>query len=268
MGVPVRVWPRAPIIYMKIHFKFDSTSKPQILKKFIIKNYKNYSVKKSDYIVVAGGDGYMLKTIKKFFKFNKPFYGINCGTYGFLMNKFLSNNIEKKIITAKEIIINVLQISAKTKNKTKNLYAINEVSIFRQSKQTSLLSIAKNKKVILKKLIADGVLISSPAGSTAYNYSAGGPIVSLNKEKIIITPISPFRPRKWYSKVLSNKSVVNIKNLDPKKRPVAAVADNVEIRNIKSLSVKTNKKIKIKLLFNKNTSLQEKIKIEQLRLKK
>ena len=207
----------------------------------------------------------MLKTIKKFLNFNKPFYGINCGTYGFLMNKLLSSSIEKRIINSKEITINILQVKAKTKNKIKNLYAINEVSIYRQSKQTSLLSVKKDKKTILKKLIADGVLISSPAGSTAYNFSAGGPIISLNKEKIIITPISPFRPRKWKSKVFNNESTINVKNLDSKKRPVAAVADNVEIRNIKSISVKVNKKIKIKLLFNKNTSLQEKIKTEQLR---
>ena len=250
---------------IKLHFEFDKTTKPHFLKKKIKKKYKNYSIKNSDCIVVAGGDGYMLRTIKKFLNFNKPFYGINCGTYGFLMNKLLSNSIEKRIINSKEITINILQVRAKTKNKIKNLYAINEVSIYRQSKQTSLLSVKKDKKTILKKLIADGVLISSPAGSTAYNFSAGGPIISLNKEKIIITPISPFRPRKWKSKVFNNESTINVKNLDSKKRPVAAVADNVEIRNIKSISVKVNKKIKIKLLFNKNTSLQEKIKTEQLR---
>ena len=122
-----------------------------------------------------------------------------------------------------------------------------------------------SKKIIIKKLIGDGVLISTPAGSTAYNLSIHGPILSLNSEKIAITPISPFRPRRWRGKVVSNKHVIKVTNLDITKRPVAAVADNVEIRNIKSLMIKTNKNIKINLLYNSNRSLFKKILIEQIR---
>ena len=141
----------------------------------------------------------------------------------------------------------------------KNLIAINEISIFRQSKQTASLNISVGNKQVIKKLIGDGVLVSTPAGSTAYNLSVHGPILSLNSGKLAITPISPFRPRRWRGKVISNKSIVKIKNLNSKKRPIAAVADNIELRNVKYLSIKRNKKINIKLLFDTNRSLVKRI---------
>ena len=128
--------------------------------------------------------------------------------------------------------------------------AINELSLVRQSKQTVLLKLKTNKKILIKKLIGDGVLLSTPAGSTAYNLSVNGPILSLNSKKLAITPISPFRPRRWKGKIVSDKVSVYITNLDPKKRPVAAVADNNEIRNIVSVKASINKNIKFKLLFN------------------
>ena len=121
------------------------------------------------------------------------------------------------------------------------------------------------KKIIIKKLIGDGILVSTPAGSTAYNLSVHGPILSLNSGKLAVTPISPFRPRRWKGKIISNKSAIKIKNLDPIKRPIAAVADNIELRNIKSLVIKTNKKLKINLLYDSERSLVNKIKLEQLR---
>ncbi len=249
----------------KIYFVFDKTRKSQNLKKIILKRHKNYSVLKSDYIVVVGGDGFMLQAIKKFAKFQKPFYGINCGTFGFLMNKYTSKNLYKKIINAKKTIINPLDIFATSdKNFKKKLMAINEVSLFRQSRQTASLELKVGKKIIIKKLIGDGILVSTPAGSTAYNLSVHGPILSLNSGKLAITPISPFRPRRWKGKVISNTRNVKINNLDPIKRPVAAVADNVEIRNVKFLSIKINKKNRINLLYDKNRSLVKKIKIEQL----
>ena len=121
------------------------------------------------------------------------------------------------------------------------------------------------KKYIIKKLISDGILVSTPAGSTAYNMSVHGPILSLNSKKLSISPISPFRPRRWKGKIVSDKSKITIKNLNPIKRPISAVADNVEIRNAKLIIVKTNNKIKFNLMYDKNRSLQKKIKIEQLR---
>ena len=143
--------------------------------------------------------------------------------------------------------------------------AINEVSILRQSRQAANLSIKNNSKNIIKKLVSDGVLVSTPAGSTAYNLSVHGPILNLNSKKISIAPISAFRPRRWAGKIVSDKSKVIIKNLDPKKRPVSAVADNFEVRNIKKVTVRVQNKIKFSLLYDKNSSLHKKIKLEQLR---
>tara|TARA_X000000368_G_C23022232_1_gene708519 strand:- start:1099 stop:1869 length:771 start_codon:yes stop_codon:yes gene_type:complete len=252
---------------IKFHFEFDKTKKSQGLKKILLSKYKNYSPLKSECIVVAGGDGFMLHTLKKYFKFNKKFYGINCGTVGFLMNNYISKNIEKKINKAKKTLINPLELIISTKkNKKRKLIAINEVSIFRQTRQTVSLAIKVKKNIIIKKLIGDGVLVSTPAGSTAYNLSVHGPILSLNSGKLAITPISPFRPRRWKGKIISNKLKVLINNLDPVKRPIAAVADNVEIRNIKSLVIKINKNIKLNLLHNNDRSLVKRIKMEQRRM--
>ena len=250
---------------IKFHFTFDRTIKSQKLKKILLKKYKNMNPTIADVIVVAGGDGYMLNALKKYSIFKKPFYGINCGTYGFLMNKYASTNLEHKIKKAKKTSINPLELITSNKKNKKSLIAVNEVSIFRQSRQTASLRLEVDKKTIIKKLISDGVLISTPAGSTAYNLSVHGPILSLNSGKLAITPISPFRPRRWKGKIVSNNSIIKLKNLDPKKRPVAAVADNIEIRNIKSLSIKTNKNINLILLHDPERSLVKRIKVEQIR---
>ena len=139
--------------------------------------------------------------------------------------------------------------------------------MLRQSRQTASLQITNGKKILIKKLVCDGVLISTPAGSTAYNLSVGGPILSLNSKKLAITAISPFRPRRWEGKIISSSSLIKIKNLNIKKRPVSVVADNVEVRNISNVKVKVNSSIKFKLLYDKNNSLIKKIKLEQLRRK-
>ncbi len=250
----------------KFNFIFDKTKKSQGLKKIILRKYKNYPVNKSDCIIVSGGDGFMLNTLKKYARFKIPFYGINCGTFGFLMNRYNSRDIWKKVNKAKSIKINPLKLRIIRKNnKKKNLVAINEVSLFRQSRQTASVKLKVGNQTIIKKLIGDGVLISTPAGSTAYNLSVHGPILSLNSGKLAITPISPFRPRRWKGKIISNRSVVKVYNLDPLKRPIAAVADNAEVRSVKSLYIKVDKKIKLNLLYDKDRSLMKKIKIEQLR---
>ena len=208
----------------------------------------------------------MLETLKKYYKYNKTFYGINCGNYGFLMNKFSYQNTILNLIKATNIRISPLEMIVVTKNNIKKkTIAINEVSILRQSRQAASLSIKSGKKEIIKKLISDGVLVSTPAGSTAYNLSVHGPILSLNSKKLSIAPISAFRPRRWRGKIISDKSLISIKNLNPQKRPVSAVADNIEFRNAKKISIKVNRKIKFNLLYDKNRSLQKKIKIEELR---
>ena len=181
------------------------------------------------------------------------------------MNKFLGKFLLKNISYAKKINISPLEMTVFTKNRVRKCLAINEVSILRQSRQAANLLIKSNSKNIIKKLVADGVLVSTPAGSTAYNLSVHGPILSLNSKKLSIAPISPFRPRRWKGKIVSDKSEINIKNLNPKKRPISAVADNIEVRNAKNIIIKTNTKIKFNLLYDKNRSLQKKIKLEQLR---
>ena len=208
----------------------------------------------------------MLQTLKKNKNKKKIFYGINSGNYGFLMNKFSLKKIIKNLSKAKMIIISPLEMLVKNnKNQNKKYLAINEVSILRQSRQAASLSINHGSRTIIKKLVSDGVLVSTPAGSTAYNLSVHGPILSLNSKKLSISPISPFRPRRWKGKVVNDRSKIIIKNLNPKKRPISAVADNIEVRNAKNIIVKTNKKVKFNLLYDQNRSLQKKIKIEQLR---
>jgi len=250
----------------KYHFVIDKVNKNKKLENIFLNRYKNYVPRIADVIVVLGGDGFMLQTLKKYQKYKKPFYGINRGTFGFLMNKFKNYEINKSISRAKQLSISPLEMKVKNKNGfIKKSIAINEVSVLRQSRQAASLLIKTGKKTVIKKLISDGVLISTPAGSTAYNLSVHGPILSLNSKKLSISPISAFRPRRWKGKIVSDKSTIEIKNLNPNKRPISAVADNLEFRNAKTITVKTNSKIKFNLLYDSNRSLQKKIKIEQLR---
>jgi len=232
----------------KYHFIFDRVKKNKRLENFFLKKYKNHPPHLCKIIVVLGGDGFMLQTLKKYQKYNKIFYGINRGTFGFLMNKFKTYDIEKNISKAKLVSISPLEMMATTKTgKTHSNIAINEVSLLRQTRQAASLQIMNGKKILIKKLICDGVLVSTPAGSTAYNLSVSGPILSLNSKKLAITPISPFRPRRWKGKIVSSSSVIKIKNLNIQKRSVSVVADNVEVRNIKNVKIKINNLIKFKL---------------------
>ena len=250
----------------KVYLVFDKTKASLKIKSSLIKKVNITTLKKSNIIIVLGGDGFMLQTLKKLHKYKKPFYGINSGNYGFLMNKFSSENIIKNLNKANMISISPLEMTVKNNNnQIRKSLAINEVSILRQSRQAASLSIKHGSKQIIKKLVSDGVLVSTPAGSTAYNLSVHGPILSLNSKKLSIAPISPFRPRRWKGKIVNDKLNITIINLNPTKRPISAVADNLEVRNAKSILVKTNNKIKFNLLYDKNRSLQKKIKIEQLR---
>lgn len=232
------------------------------LKKIIKKNnfyYQNLNI-------VIGGDGFMLSIIKKNKNFENLFYGINSGNYGFLMNKFSYKNILINIKKSKKISISPLKMIVKKKDDTiKKGIAINEVSILRQSKQAATISVKKNLKFIIKKLVGDGLLVSTPAGSTAYNLSVHGPILDLNSKKIAISPISPFRPRRWKGRVVGDRSIIKVKNLDIKKRPISITADNYQIKNIKEATIIMFNKIKINLLYDFNSSLQKKIKLEQIR---
>ena len=244
----------------------DNNAKSKKIYTILIKKIKNNKFKTKNLTIVIGGDGFMLQALKKNKNSNKYFYGINSGNYGFLMNKFSSKKIVNNLVEAKISTISPLEMIVKNKkNQIKKSLAINEVSILRQSRQAASISINYGSKKIIKNLISDGVLVSTPAGSTAYNLSVHGPILSLNSKKLSIAPISPFRPRRWKGRVVSDRSKIKIKNLNPTKRPISAVADNLEFRNAKEIYIKTDNTIRFNLLYDKNRSLQKKIKIEQLR---
>ena len=244
----------------------DKNKKSLKIKNLLLKRLISQPYEKKNLIIVIGGDGFMLQTLKKNNNKKKQFYGINSGHYGFLMNKFSSKNIIQNLKKAKMISISPLEMYVKKKNnQTVKSLAINEVSVLRQSRQAASLSIKQGSRQIIKNLVSDGVLVSTPAGSTAYNLSVHGPILSLNSKKLSISPISPFRPRRWKGKIVNDKSRITITNLSPVKRPISAVADNFEVRNAKSIVINTNNKIKFNLLYDNNRSLQKKIKVEQLR---
>ena len=250
----------------KINIISDNNIKSKKIKNYLIKKLKKVKYTRSNLRIIIGGDGFMLKTLKKNKNLKNIFYGINSGNYGFLMNKFSKEKIIKNLNKSKVTTISPLEMKViNNKNSVKNYLAINEVSILRQSRQAANLSIKSNSKFIMKKLVSDGVLISTPAGSTAYNLSVHGPILNLNSKKISIAPISAFRPRRWLGKIVSDRSKIIITNLNSTKRPISAVADNLEVRNAKKIIVKVQKKIKFKLLYDSNRSLQKKIKLEQLR---
>tara|TARA_E500000178_G_C16908645_1_gene701518 strand:- start:87 stop:869 length:783 start_codon:yes stop_codon:yes gene_type:complete len=244
----------------------DKNARSQKIKIELLKLLNKNNFNDPKVCLVIGGDGFMLQTLKKNKNIDKLFYGINSGNYGFLMNKFSKKKIINNLSKAKMISISPLEMKViNSKNQNRKHIAINEVSILRQSRQAASLSINSGSKQIIKQLVSDGVLVSTPAGSTAYNLSVHGPILSLNSKKLSISPISAFRPRRWKGRIVSDNSKITIKNLNPKKRPISAVADNLEIRNAKKIIITTNKKVKFKLLFDQNRSLQKKIKVEQLR---
>jgi len=223
-----------------------------------------------DLIIAIGGDGTMLHAVHTFRHLTTKFYGINTGTFGFLMNKLKVNQYKnadsllKVLNHTEEVSIFPLEMEViNIKNKKFKALAINETSLFRQSYQTAQMEIAINNKVQLKNFVGDGIMISTPAGSTAYNLSVGGPILPINSNLLALTPISPFRPRRWKGALIPNDSEISIKILNPTKRSVSAVADFLEIRDVKQVFIKSSPKASITLLFDKDQNFEEKTIKEQ-----
>ena len=226
--------------------------------------YGNVAPAKADVVVALGGDGLMLRTLHKFMKSGKLIYGMHRGTIGFLMNEYQEKNLKKRLAAAQTTIIHPLIMRALDVNGRKSEhYAINEVSLFRQTYQVARLSIWIDGKERLAELMGDGVLVSTPAGSTAYNLSAQGPIIPLNAPLLALTPISPFRPRRWRGALLPDGAKVTIKVIDPAQRPVAAVADHTEIRAVREVEIGMDTSISMKMLFDPGHSLDERILREQ-----
>ena len=230
------------------------------------KRYGNADPTKADVIVALGGDGLMLQTLHKFMKSGKPIYGMHRGTVGFLMNEFsedkLAERLENTQITATTTTPPSMR-ARDTQGRTHEHRAINEVSLFRQSAQASHLRILIDGQERLVELISDGVLVATPAGSTAYNLSAQGAIIPINAPLMALTPISPFRPRRWRGALLPDKAKVTIEVLDPQKRPVAAVADHDEVRSVRSVDICMDHGISINMLFDPGHNLDERILREQ-----
>ena len=242
----------------------DSNKKSLKIKKFLLKNLKKKLSLNSKLVIVIGGDGFMLKTLKKNEHSSKLFYGINSGSYGFLMNKFSPKNTIRNLSKAKMITISPLEMKVKNKyGLIKKSIAINEVSILRQSRQAASLLIKNGKKIVIKKLISDGVLISTPAGSTAYNLSVHGPILSLNSKKLSISPISAFRPRRWKGALIDENDSIEFKVIYSRERPASVTADNIEFRNIKSVKVYSSEEKSCEVLYDSNHSMEDKILNEQ-----
>lgn len=222
----------------------------------------------ADMVIALGGDGFMLQTLHAMLEGHaiKPVFGMNLGTVGFLMNEWRLERLDQRIEAAKEFKVNPLRMRATTiGGEDMSLPAINEVSLLRETRQTAKIEVSVNERVVLPELVCDGVLVATPAGSTAYNLSAQGPILPLGCGLIALTPISPFRPRRWRGALLSNQAEVRFDILEPDKRPVNAVADHSEVRSVVSVSVAESHEQTLRILFDASHSWNERILAEQFR---
>ena len=228
------------------------------------RRYGDVPVDAADVLVALGGDGFMLETLRRALPSRKPVYGMNRGSIGFLMNDYTEENLLERIASAERAVIYPLVMTTRdARGKTQEAIAINEVSLLRQTYQTAKLRVVIDGKVRMAELICDGALVSTPAGSTAYNLSAHGPIIPLSGEVLALTPISAFRPRRWRGALLSHEDRVTFEMLETDKRPVSAVADNVEVRDVIQVDVAEDRSINLTLLFDAGRSLEERVLTEQ-----
>jgi NAD+ kinase len=219
---------------------------------------------KPDVIVALGGDGFMLQVLHKYMHRNIPVYGMNCGSVGFLLNSYNAANLLERIAVARRAILHPLVMFTRTRDGREfQELAINEVSLFRESRQAAKIRVTIDHVVRMQEMIADGILVATPAGSTAYNFSAGGPIVPMNGKLLALTPIAPFRPRRWRGALLNHESSITFEILEADKRPVSAVADFTEVRDVLSVSVFEERSISLSLLFDPEHNLEERITTEQ-----
>ena len=248
------------------HIAFVASHTPEARDAYgrLERRYGNADPAKADVIVALGGDGLMLQTLHKFMNSGKPIYGMHRGTVGFLMNEFVEERLSERLSNAHITVIHPLVMQARdVQGRSHEHRAINEVSLFRQSAQAAHLRIKIDDQERLAELIADGVLVATPAGSTAYNLSAQGPIIPINAPLLALTAISPFRPRRWRGALLPNKAKVTIEVMDAEKRPVAAVADHDEVRSVRSVDISMDLNISINMLFDPGHNLDERILREQ-----
>jgi len=250
--------------YERIAFVASPAPEAKAALKRLARLYGNVAPSRADVVVALGGDGLMLRTLRKAMDGGQPIYGMHRGTVGFLMNEFREKGLRERLQAAHTTLIHPLVMRARdTRGKLHEHYAINEVSLFRQTYQVARLAISVDGKERLPELMGDGVLIATPAGSTAYNLSAQGPIIPLNASLLALTPISPFRPRRWRGALLPDGAKVSIRVIDPERRPVAAVADHAEVRAVREVDLRMDHSISMQMLFDPGHSLEERILGEQ-----
>lgn len=252
--------------FQAISFVASETPEAQAALAKLTERYGNADTATADVIVALGGDGLMLQTLHRFIGTGTPIYGMNRGSVGFLMNDYSETNLRERLKAAEPTSVHPLKMKAVDQAGTVHkAMAFNEVSFLRQRHQTAKLKISIDGHVRLEELTCDGILLATPAGSTAYNLSAYGPILPINSPLLALTPISPFRPRRWRGAIIPHQAHVTIESLEAEKRPVAAVADHVEVRNIRKVEIAQDRKRSARLLFDPGHSLAERVLAEQFR---
>lgn len=250
----------------KISFVASQTPEAQVALEELSLRYGNASPQDADIIVVLGGDGTMLEVLHEHIGSGKPIYGMNRGSVGFLMNEYTPEKLKERIAAAHVEQIRPLSMTTESDlNGTVNALAINEISLLRQSHQGAKIKISVDGLVRLEELICDGVMVATPAGSTAYNLSAQGPILPIDAPLLALTPVSPFRPRRWRGALLPNNVTVRFDILEADKRPVNAFADNIEVKSVRSVTIREAPEATVTVLFDENHSWDERILTEQFR---
>jgi NAD+ kinase len=250
-------------IYERIAFVASPAREARQALSRLAKRYGNAPLGKADVVVALGGDGLMLRTLHRLMNTGTPIYGMHRGTVGFLMNEYRDAGLWERLSAAETTVIHPLVMRARNSRSVKQHYAINEVSLFRQTYQVARLQILVDGRERLSELMGDGVLVSTPAGSTAYNLSAQGPIIPIDAPLLALTAISPFRPRRWRGALLPDGASVTIKVIDHDRRPVAAVADHEEVRDVREVDIRMDHSMSMRMLFDPGHSLEERILREQ-----
>jgi NAD+ kinase len=249
---------------LRLAFVASDWSEAQDARRRLIATYGDWPEERADVVVALGGDGFMLETLHRNLGAQRPIYGMNRGSVGFLMNDFDETNLPARITGAEQAVIHPLSMTAIDAGGGEHrALAINDVSLLRSTRQAAKLRILIDGRIRLEELICDGALVATPAGSTAYNLSAHGPIIPLDAQVLALTPISAFRPRRWRGALLSHQACVSFEILDAVKRPVSAVADNVEVRNVMRVDVVEDRAISLAILFDAGRSLEERMLAEQ-----
>lgn len=250
--------------FSSIAFVTSDTPEARAARETLAAIYGNAPVAEADVIVALGGDGLMLQTLHRFMGSGKPIYGMNRGSVGFLMNEYRASSLTERLEAAERSVVHPLAMTVTDEaGAVHTARAINEVSVFRQSYQAAKLKLSVDGKTRMAELVADGVLVATPAGSTAYNLSANGPILPLNAPMLALTPISAFRPRRWRGALLPDRATISIDVLEAEKRPVNAVADHFEFRSVRRIDVSMDHSVDLVMLHDPDHSLDERILREQ-----